>query len=358
MTALIDYINSRENLLPLSSWITLGALIFIFLLLQLLGISLLSDDETVFKEKMEVREVIKLRFDKTTDRRRKSPVKSPRKRKVSAPHRTKSARKPQPQVSKPDVSKLLKDLQPQKTAPARAQVRRVSAQPAPSKSGITTHMNRTLQGFTANDFKATFRARPSTRPSGRRAVSGAEQSTAIEVGSVAAGLGNVADISGSTFSGRTGARATRSAGGAGTGATISLPVVDGGGGDATIDLHALIAWMKKHPGPIPKLVAHEMGHGRGDLSSRIRFSLNGKQYTIFLSCNETELLLRVCLVERDDFILLKDAGIKEKSHFLTIGDVVRQRNEIQSLISSRKAPKNTASRFYGIFWAWWDGVQK
>ncbi len=115
--------------------------------------------------------------------------------------------------------------------------------------------------------------------------------------------------------------------------------------------------MKAHPGLIPKLVAHEMGHQKGDLSSAVHFSLNNKRYTIFLSCNEVELLLRVCLVEGNDFILLKDNGIREKSHYLTVGDVVRQRGRIQSLISSRRAPGDRANQFYSIFWAWWKSVQ-
>ena len=96
-----------------------------------------------------------------------------------------------------------------------------------------------------------------------------------------------------------------------------------------------------------------MGHQGGDLSSAISFNMRGKNYTLFLSCNEVELLLRICLVEGNDFTLLKDSGIREESNFLTIGDVVRNVNKIQSLISSRKAPGAKAAIFYQIFWSWW-----
>ncbi|MDQ7052838.1 MAG: hypothetical protein Q9P14_08090 [candidate division KSB1 bacterium] len=101
-----------------------------------------------------------------------------------------------------------------------------------------------------------------------------------------------------------------------------------------------------------------MGHERGDLSSKVSFRYRGRQYTFFLSCNEHELFLRVCLVEGNDFILLKDSGIQEESHFLTIGDVIRRRGRIESLISSRKAPGDRADQFYSIFWAWWQTVEK
>jgi len=89
------------------------------------------------------------------------------------------------------------------------------------------------------------------------------------------------------------------------------------------------------------------------LSSAVPFMLNGRRFKFFLSCNETELLLRICLVEDNDFTLLKDNGIREESNFLIIGDVVRENSEIRSLISSRKAPGDRAASFYQIFWAWW-----
>ena len=152
-------------------------------------------------------------------------------------------------------------------------------------------------------------------------------------------------------------RASRGGSGGSGGSTISLPL-GGGGQEVAIDIHALIKWMKAHPGAIPKLVAHDMGHRAGDLSSAVPFRHQGKRYFLFLSCNEIELLLRICLIDGADFTLLKDNGIREESNFLIIGSVVREHTSIQSLISSRKAPTNRATAFYRIFWAWWQAQEK
>jgi len=54
-------------------------------------------------------------------------------------------------------------------------------------------------------------------------------------------------------------------------------------------------------------------------------------------------------VEGNDFTLLKDNGIQEASNFLTMGDVVRAAGNIQSLISSRKAPGHKAAIFLPDF---------
>jgi hypothetical protein len=132
---------------------------------------------------------------------------------------------------------------------------------------------------------------------------------------------------------------------------------NGEGNGGGVSLLELIEWMKKHPGLIPKLVAHEMGHQPEDLSSAVNFVVQGRSFTLYLSCNEHELLLRICLVEGNDYTMLKDNGIKENSNFLVAGDVIRQNGQIQSLISSRQAPGETANRFYRIFWAWWQSVR-
>jgi hypothetical protein len=125
------------------------------------------------------------------------------------------------------------------------------------------------------------------------------------------------------------------------------------GQENELDLNTLIEWMKKHPGGIPGLVRYEMGHQRGDLSSAIRFTRGSHQFLLFLSCNEVEMLLRICLIEKNTFTLLKDTGIKEESNYLTIGKVSWRNRQIHSLISTRKAPRGGASAFYSIFWSWW-----
>ncbi len=159
-----------------------------------------------------------------------------------------------------------------------------------------------------------------------------------------------------------GRRAGRGAGngigdGIGNGTEIGIAAGLGGDGGA-MNIHDLISWMKAHPGAIPKLVQYDMEHKPGDLSSVVSFTMNGKNFELFLSCNAADMLLRICLIEGSKFTMLKDNGIKEASNFLAMGDVVRQGAAIQSLITSRQAPGETAQQFYGIFWKWWQGTRK
>ncbi len=358
MIALTEYIANRERLGTLSLLITLGLLLLIFLITQIMGFMPLQEEE-VLKKPMEVKELVKLRFDKQKRIVPKQKFKGITRQKTPPKKSVQPRKTPKASPKPVDVSSLVKDFNAKKFINHKATARRtVTRQQVTPKSGISTQVARPTRGITDNSLKTPFRSRPSRRPSGRKAVAGAIAGTSVEVGAVSTNIGRVTSISAGGVGSRRGSRATRGfASGAGA-AQISLPVGTGGGSDAAIDLHALIKWMKEHPGPIPKLVAHEMGHQRGDLSSAVTFRYNGVQYTIFLSCNENELLLRVCLVEGNDFILLKDSGISEESHFLTIGDVVRQGGKIQSLISSRKAPGDQANKFYSIFWSWWESVQK
>lgn len=146
--------------------------------------------------------------------------------------------------------------------------------------------------------------------------------------------------------------------GDGVGNGTELGIAAGLSGDGAISVHDLIKWMQANPGAIPKLVQYDMEHKPDDLSSAVSFALNGRRYELFLSCNETNRLLRICLIEGGKFTLLKDNGIKEASNYLAMGEVKRAGAMIQSLITSRQAPGETAQQFYGIFWKWWEGAKQ
>ncbi len=360
MTALTEYIAKQDRLLNLSLAITVGVLLFIFIIMQLLSfIPLQMNDDR--EKQMVVQELVRLRFDKKKQKAPAQKFKNHARQNTRPKNSMKVSRKKASRRSKPQVNveKLLQEFKSKKLVANKTTNRRTVVKvPSPPKSGVSLNVKRQTRGVTDNSLKTPFRSRPARRPSGRKAVAGVVSGAAVEVGAVSPNLANVTSVNGSGFRAARGVRATRSAGNGAGSAQISLPTGEGGGSEATIDLHALIKWMKDHPGPIPKLVAHEMGHERGDLSSRVSFRYRGRQYTFFLSCNEYELFLRVCLVEGNDFILLKDSGIQEESHYLTIGDVIRRRGRIESLISSRKAPGDRAAQFYSIFWAWWQTVEK
>lgn len=358
MKAIIDYVKKQDNLLTLSAWITLGIMMFIFIVAQILTFTGILNDPDKLKEKMEVRELIKLRF---TPQVQKEIPQNINIRKINKVIHTKThanKRESKPQQAKPSVNikNLVQgfDMKSLISREARAARKGGSNRSNPANAGVSTDINR--KGRTLDNFDLTgvIENRSSSFSAGRRSTMGGSNGPKVGIGgSSSIGTGTGSGGTGLALSGRGTSRTSRGAGNGNGGATITLPTGSGGGGGGALDIHALIKWMKAHPGPIPKLVAYDMGHHGGDLSSAISFTMRGRNYTLFLSCNEVELLLRICLVEGNDFTLLKDNGIREESNFLTTGDVVRDANKIQSLISSRNAPGNRAAKFYQIFWSWW-----
>jgi hypothetical protein len=368
MKALIKTMTDRENLLPISAGITFGLLVLAFLLAQILRVSGLLNEENPFSEKMQVFEVIRLKFTPQVT----EPVAPPTPTRMQhraetrvAPRQAstvETARKSAP------ISALAQDFDPTQflendRAAGRSGRGRNARQP---DAGISTNIQRQTSALAQFDLPAENSALQTTLALSRRIGNGgSENNSQINLGSGGSSLGGGSGSDGfgaggvdfdGTGNGNGRSRRGKGAGNGGT-AQIALPA-GSGGGDAALDLHALIKWMKAHPGQIPKLVAHDMGHNPSDLASATAFQMNGRQYHLFLSCNEVELLLRICLVDGQEFTLLKDSGIKETSNFLILGNVVRNGAEIRSLISSRQAPAGAAKNFYRIFWSWWLNEEK
>jgi len=367
MQMLTEFFHKKDNLLFISAGITMMIMALLFLVAQMLGFTALVDEETLKDTQMEVREIVKLKFTR--------PIKTPPplkfSRQPSLQHRQKTYQpEPTPQRtadSRPAarIANLLngfdKDqfLSSRTGAARRGTVHRANR----NHAGINTNVERDLS--TVSEFDIVSGVTSTNAPGlvARRSGGGGLNTTQVGIGGASSfgnGLGG-SDLNGAGFGadlcGRGTSRTSRGGTGNGAGAArISIPS-GSGGGESALDLHALIKWMKAHPGIIPKLVAYDMGHRSGDLSSAVIFQMNGKNYQLFLSCNETEMLLRICLVEGNEFTLLKDNGIKEVSNFLITGNVVRERGQIRSLISSRRAPAGKANVFYQIFWSWWLSQQ-
>ena len=357
MKTIIDYFKKQDNLLGLSAWITTGIMMLIFILVQIFTFTGISDESEELKEKMEVRELIKLSFTPQV------PEEIPQMIEIRKVENIKPAKvhakrinfKPQQASSSIDIKNLIQgfDIKSLIYREARAAKKGGSNRSNLANAGVLTDVSRTGRAVDNFDLAGVIESRSSAFPTGRRSTQGGSNGPRVGTGgssSVGSGIGT--DGTGLALSGKGMSRSTRGSGNGNGGATITIPS-GSGGNDVMLDIHALIKWMKAHQGIIPKLVAYDMGHRSGDLSSAISFTINGKNYTLFLSCNEIELLLRICLIENNDFTLLKDNGIREESNFLTVGDVVHDANRIQSIISSRKAPGNKAAAFYKIFWSWW-----
>lgn len=358
MKTIIKYFKKQDNLIGLSGWITSGVMVLLFILAQILAINNILEDIEKQETKMELRELVKLRFMPQVEKELPKEIKFQPQRAIIKP-----SSQPEKQDRPQEIPKSISvasiaqgfDMKQLISRETNAAKKGGSNRSNPLVAGVSTDVDRQGRTLDAFDLSGVLENRNAPFSAGRRSSPGGAGGPKIGIGGTSSiGNGTGSGGTGLALSGRGTSRASRgSAIGNGTGgASISLPS-GSGGGSASLDIHALIKWMKAHPGAIPKLVAYDMGHQGGDLSSAISINMNGRNYTLFLSCNETELLLRICLVEGNDFTLLKDNGIREESNFLTIGDVVRNGDKIQSLISSRKAPGEKAATFYQIFWSWW-----
>ncbi len=399
MTALTSYLANKAKLRHLTVGITATILLGIYVMTQWLTYTMGASLPEQWDETMEVREVIKMEIkpvQKIEPIVKKAPVlkikpvvKAPEQKIepiVRAPEEKSVIASPTP-VAKgaapdpgsipqlADVSALVQGFDMKNMIAKESPVTRTPVQ-RPNTRAVTVNSEVTVQetGLVSEGLLATaFDVRPANQLPKRGSGGTPAQGSRVQIGNgrgeggasgngPAVGWGNGAGsgLAGIPESKGIGTRNTRGPGGGSeNGPILLLGGLDknneGSGGG--VSLLALIEWMKKHPGLIPKLVAHEMGHQSEDLSSAVNFVVQGRSFTLYLSCNEHELLLRICLVEGDDYTMLKDNGIKENSNFLVAGDVIRQNGQIQSLISSRQAPGEVANRFYRIFWSWWQSVR-
>lgn len=376
MTALTSYLANKAKLRHLSVGITVTILLGIYMLTQWLTYTMGASLPEQWDETMEVREVIKMEIKPV---QKSEPIVKELVKKFTksspAPKAKGAAPEPGSIPQLADVSALvqgfdMKNMIAQESPATRTPVQR------PNTRAVTVNSDVTVQeaGLVSEGLLATaFDVRPANQLAKRGSGGTPAQSSRVQIGNgrgeggasgngPAVGWGNGAgnSLDGIPESRGIGTRNTRGpGGGSGIGPRLLLGGLDknGEGSGGGVSLLELIEWMKKHPGLIPKLVAHEMGHQPEDLSSVVSFTGQDRSFTLYLSCNEHELLLRICLVEGNDYTMLKDNGIKENSNFLVAGDVIRQNRQIQSLISSRQAPGEVANRFYRIFWSWWKSVR-
>ena len=357
MTNFRDYIKNRDNLKTTSIVATLLFLLLVFILTQLFGFQRDPEEEEIVRIELrerppKVRPKLKQKNEKPKKRKAAGP---PTNSKQAQKNPAKQQEQAKPKVQTADISSLVKSFTQMKVTRTTTTMRQTRQAEAQVTSMNTTLTKSTRSDVSSANLSAHLSSRPTNISGGRRGAPSASQSASVPVGGGSSQAGTVQGVSSGLAGGAGNGRATRSTGGGGGGASISIPGGAGDGEEAAIDIHDLIKWMKAHPGKIPLLVGYEMGHKEGaDLSSAVNVTMNGRSFTMFLSCNEKELLLRICMVENNEYTLLKDAGISEASNFLTSGGVIREASAIKSLISSRSAPAGKADAFYDIFWGWWE----
>lgn len=346
-----NYIKNQDNLFPLSALISCAILLIVFIMAQVLTYSSLDETE-LLNEKMEIRELVKLKL---------APQRSKSREQNSNPAKAKIGKNEQPALQHAKRTRVVAalihgfDIE-NHISKINAASRKETNHQSQQRTEITINFATNSEGLETVKFNSEFNNRLSSISRGRKRDMNNGQGPSVQTG-VGSRRGVISSLDGNAMAGRATRRSSRMADPGSSGHKISFPTVSGGS-EATLDLHALIKWMKNHPGSIPKLVMYEMGHKDGDLASSVAFTMNNRRFRLFLSCNEVEMLLRICLIEDNFFTLLKDNGIKEQSNYLTTGNVMRNNSQIKSLISSREAPRDNAAAFYNIFWSWWQQQEK
>lgn len=121
----------------------------------------------------------------------------------------------------------------------------------------------------------------------------------------------------------------------------------------------LIEWMKKNPAVLPPVVKRFMSYQNGDLTSRVSFAIDNRQFDMMLLCVEATYEVRIVLVEKREVTYLIDQGFRKKSNFLRVGSVDRLPTKAILKFSTNLRPANNSRtrEFYQIFISWWDSVK-
>ena len=121
----------------------------------------------------------------------------------------------------------------------------------------------------------------------------------------------------------------------------------------------LVEWMKLHPAELPDVVNRFMTYQLGDLTSWVNFSIENREFEMFLLCIESTYEVRLALIEQLDVTYLIDQGFRKKSNFLRVGAINRlENNEILKFGTNLRPPSDRrAEEFYQLFLSWWEEVK-
>jgi hypothetical protein len=264
-----------------------------------------------------------------------------------------------------DLSAELKELEIDLAKPASPQITAHGAE-AQKPSAVTRE---TMPSLLESDLNANLSfdvTNLDTRLPGAGRRSGNEKGSGIRVGSggqttMSGGLGesNNSTDAGLGIPGR--GNSSRGKGGEAA-AKVDLKGLSHFGENYrnfTPIYRALLEWMRRHPVDLPEVVDRFMGFQAGNLTSRVVFSIGGREFEMLLLCVESTYEVRIALVEGDEVTYLIDQGFKKQSNYLRIGSLARQPDgEIHRFGSVlREASDRRTQEFYQVFLSWWDTVK-
>ena len=133
-----------------------------------------------------------------------------------------------------------------------------------------------------------------------------------------------------------------------------LPLNSFGRNYKDLDVRQIMDWMKRNPSELPKGIRQLVRFRPAFLSSVATFTMEGKQYELYLMCKESLFEVHVVLVEQNEATYLVDRSFQKLSTYLRKGQVRRTQDNQIIAVRSNMASNDSSDEFYSLFLSWWD----
>lgn len=141
------------------------------------------------------------------------------------------------------------------------------------------------------------------------------------------------------------------------GGIAKLPLDSFGRNYKDLEVRQIINWMKDNPSELPKGIRQLVRFRPAFLSSVVSFTMEGKQYELYLMCKESLFEVHVVLVEQNEATYLVDRSFQKLSTYLRKGQVRRTQDNQIIAVRSNMASNDSSDEFYALFLSWWEWAQ-
>lgn len=138
------------------------------------------------------------------------------------------------------------------------------------------------------------------------------------------------------------------------GGIAKLPLDSFGRNYKDLEVREIINWMKGNPSELPKGIRQLVRFRPAFLSSVASFTMEGKQYELYLMCKESLFEVHVVLVEQGEATYLVDRSFQKLSTYLRKGQVRRTQDNQIIAVRSNMASNDSSDEFYTLFLSWWE----
>ena len=137
-----------------------------------------------------------------------------------------------------------------------------------------------------------------------------------------------------------------------------LPLDSFGRDYKSLNVREIINWMKSNPSELPKGIRQLVRFRPAFLSSVETFTMDGKEYELYLMCKESLFEVHVVLVEQNEATYLVDRSFQKLSTYLRKGQVRRTQDNQIIAVRSNMATNDSSDEFYSLFLSWWDWTKQ